>query len=203
MARKLWIGLVAVAFTGAALAAQTFPAGYIDPLPVLAAARQAIGADNLKCVTIVGNRLCRDGRPAAPERQERRLAARRAAGELHADHELGSQDDEGGVRSQAGAQSRRRGNTAWAGWAERRFSGTRIRSSWSTAATRWHHGRSRRRRRLPSPPEDAERWQLELWLNPHGFLKAAMMPGANPKADLAVGAGRDGPRRSDDDTREE
>ena len=31
-------------------------------------------------------------------------------------------------------------------------------------------------------PEDTERWQLDLWLNPHGFLKAARLPGANPQA---------------------
>ena len=35
---------------------------------------------------------------------------------------------------------------------------------------------------VPARPEDAERWQLDLWLNPHGFLKAARMPGANPTA---------------------
>jgi glyoxylase-like metal-dependent hydrolase (beta-lactamase superfamily II) len=43
---------------------------------------------------------------------------------------------------------------------------------------------------------DAERAQLELWLNPHGFLKAARMPGANPVAvwrwELGE-MGRDGP----------
>ena len=32
------------------------------------------------------------------------------------------------------------------------------------------------------PPEDAERYQLDLWLNPPGFIKAARMPGANPSA---------------------
>ena len=32
------------------------------------------------------------------------------------------------------------------------------------------------------PTEDAERYQLDLWLNPPGFLKAARLPGANPKA---------------------
>jgi glyoxylase-like metal-dependent hydrolase (beta-lactamase superfamily II) len=49
---------------------------------------------------------------------------------------------------------------------------------------------------VPLPPLDAERAQLELWLNPHGFLKAAMMPGANPKATWRweLGEmGRDGP----------
>jgi glyoxylase-like metal-dependent hydrolase (beta-lactamase superfamily II) len=35
---------------------------------------------------------------------------------------------------------------------------------------------------VAAPPEDAERWQLDLWMNPHGFLKAARKPGANPKA---------------------
>ena len=32
------------------------------------------------------------------------------------------------------------------------------------------------------PPELAELYQLDLWLNPPGFLKAARMPGANPVA---------------------
>src|SRR2546425_13125387 len=35
---------------------------------------------------------------------------------------------------------------------------------------------------IAARPEDAERWQLDMWITPHGFLKAAMMPGANPKA---------------------
>jgi len=35
---------------------------------------------------------------------------------------------------------------------------------------------------IAARPEDAERWQLDMWVTPHGFLKAAMMPGANPKA---------------------
>ena len=30
------------------------------------------------------------------------------------------------------------------------------------------------------PPELAEVYQLDLWLNPHGFLKSARLPGANP-----------------------
>ena len=34
---------------------------------------------------------------------------------------------------------------------------------------------------MPAPaPAAAEVRQLELWLNPHGFIKAAMAPGANP-----------------------
>jgi glyoxylase-like metal-dependent hydrolase (beta-lactamase superfamily II) len=47
-----------------------------------------------------------------------------------------------------------------------------------------------------APPDLAEIYQLDLWLNPHGFLKAARLPGANPKATWRweLGEmGRDGP----------
>ena len=44
-------------------------------------------------------------------------------------------------------------------------------------------------------PDNAELWQLDSWLNPAGFVKAAMMPGANPTAvwrwEMAE-SGRDG-----------
>ncbi len=49
---------------------------------------------------------------------------------------------------------------------------------------------------VAAPPDVAELWQLEMWLNPHGFLKAARLPGANPVAvwrwELGE-MGRDGP----------
>jgi hypothetical protein len=35
---------------------------------------------------------------------------------------------------------------------------------------------------IAAPSDDAQRWQLDMWINPHGFLKAAMLPGANPRA---------------------
>jgi glyoxylase-like metal-dependent hydrolase (beta-lactamase superfamily II) len=47
---------------------------------------------------------------------------------------------------------------------------------------------------LPAPAM-AELWQLDIWLSPPGFLKAAAMPGANPKAVWRwemVESGRDG-----------
>ncbi|MGH9630547.1 MAG: MBL fold metallo-hydrolase, partial [Bryobacteraceae bacterium] len=47
---------------------------------------------------------------------------------------------------------------------------------------------------IPSP-RSAELWQLDIWLNPPGFLKAAAMPGANPQAVWRwemVESGRDG-----------
>ena len=47
---------------------------------------------------------------------------------------------------------------------------------------------------IPSPA-NAELWQLDIWLNPPGFIKAAMAPDANPTAiwrwEMAE-SGRDG-----------
>ena len=49
---------------------------------------------------------------------------------------------------------------------------------------------------MTSAPEDVSIGQLEIWMNPHGFLKAARLPGANPRAvwrwELGE-MGRDGP----------
>src|SRR5881409_828700 len=54
------------------------------------------------------------------------------------------------------------------------------------------------------PPDVAEVWPVELVLNPHGFLKAAQLPGANPKAvwrwELGE-MGRDGPEVQPEITR--
>ena len=59
----------------------------------------------------------------------------------------------------------------------------------------WHHD-GPGSAPVAAPPDDAELWQLEMWLNPHGFLKAARLPGANPVAvwrwELGE-MGRDGP----------
>ena len=47
--------LTAVLLMGVVVATQRqFPPGYLDPAPILTAARQAIGTDNLRCVTIAG-----------------------------------------------------------------------------------------------------------------------------------------------------
>jgi hypothetical protein len=41
--------------TAAAVAAQQYPPGLIDPAPILADARRVIGTDHLRCVTIGGS----------------------------------------------------------------------------------------------------------------------------------------------------
>jgi hypothetical protein len=59
MASRRWVVVVLLVLLGWSPAAQQratpqFQPGYVDPQPVLAAARKAVGVDNLKCVTMSG-----------------------------------------------------------------------------------------------------------------------------------------------------
>ena len=88
----------------------------------------------------------------------------------------------------------RPGSTASAG-STARCSRTHIRSSCVNGSHAWHMD-GPGAPPVASTPDVAEIYQLELWLNPHGFLKAARLPGANPKATWRweLGEmGRDGP----------
>ncbi len=78
------------------------------------------------------------------------------------------------------ATIRRRGNTGSAGSAARRRRRTSRQTHIVNGRYAWHIDGSGAP--VAVPPEMAEVYQLDVWLNPHGFLKAARMPGANPKA---------------------
>src|SRR5712664_3831194 len=54
MPKRVWIQFVLAALMSGTAAAQGFAPGYLDPQPVLQAASKAIGNDKLKCVTISG-----------------------------------------------------------------------------------------------------------------------------------------------------
>src|SRR5688572_13031826 len=51
---RLFAALVAIVLAGALVRTQSFPPGYVDPLPLLAAASQEIGEANLRCITFSG-----------------------------------------------------------------------------------------------------------------------------------------------------
>jgi hypothetical protein len=175
---------------------QALAPGYVDPLPVLAAAEQAIGVRNLRCVTIggsgyaaiVGQQRLAEKNVDWPRGEPLTRYRRVMNWELRAMKEEFERPP-----------GRNPGSWKWGlGW----FGGTPLqRSSHQVflvnGAHAWH------RDGADSAPVAAttalaELWQLELWLNPHGFLKAARMPGANPVAvwrwELGE-MGRDGPTR--------
>jgi glyoxylase-like metal-dependent hydrolase (beta-lactamase superfamily II) len=182
-----------VACAGGSIAGQQQP-GYLDPQPVLAAARAAIGADSLRCVTIagtgyagmVGQQRLHDknvdwprGEPLANYTRTMNWEARTMREEF---------DRKPGLNPASWKYGQ-----GWAGGTPTQRNAHQVFLASGTHA--WHlDGPGGAPTALP--PLDAERAQLELWLNPHGFLKAAQMPGANPRATWRweLGEmGRDGP----------
>jgi glyoxylase-like metal-dependent hydrolase (beta-lactamase superfamily II) len=172
---------------------QQLPPGYLDPQPILAAARRAIGADNLRCVTLSGTAY---------------------AGAVGQQREAGKNIDWPRIDSLANytrtmnwaAQTMKEefdrkpglAPAGWkygVGWIDGPLQQNQHQIFMLNGDRAWYlDGPSSRP--VAAPPELAGIYQVELWLNPHGFLKAAAMPGANPKGvwrwELGE-MGRDGP----------
>ena len=183
MMRGPTTSLVLLAFVtllSRSVAAQGLPPGYVDPHPILDAAAAAIGTPNLRCVTVSGD----------------------AYGGMVGQQRLAGYDVDW-PRGQPLT-----GYTRTMDWDRRTMTETFEREPGHNPAgwkygLGWRGGTPLQRYReqtfvvsgddawhvdgsggvsVAAPSRDAERWQLELWLNPHGFLKAARLPGANPRA---------------------
>ena len=171
--------LVLTSHAGAGTMQELAP-GYVDPDPVLDAAAVAIGASSLRCVTISGDayggmvgqqRLAGydiDWPRGEPLTGYTRTMdwERRTMTETF-DREPGH--NPAGWKYGLGW----RGGTA--------FQQHRAQTFVVSEDQAWHVDGSTGTP-VAAPPRDAELWQLELWLNPHGFLKAARLPGADPRA---------------------
>jgi glyoxylase-like metal-dependent hydrolase (beta-lactamase superfamily II) len=162
------------------LVAQEFEPGYIDPAPILAAASAAIGEDRLSCISIAGtaysgmvgqqrlNGYEVDWPRGEPLRNYSRVI------------------DWDNVRM-IETFDRDPGNNpaSWKyglGW----YGGTPLqqqeRQIFSLNGEFAWHQDGQNADPIAVSSVDAERWQLDMWLTPHGFLKAARLPGANPRA---------------------
>jgi glyoxylase-like metal-dependent hydrolase (beta-lactamase superfamily II) len=182
------IFLALPALLGATLAAQTLPRGYVDPGPVLRAAAQAIG--DLKCITFSGTAYT--GKVGQNVTQDTDWPR----GEPLTNYTRTLYYD---ARASVEQFTRKPGQNprSWkygVGW----LGGTPLQQhERQTFAVRdlhaWHLDGDGTN---PIPATGlAELWQLDIWLSPHGFLRAAMAPGANPKAVWRwelVESGRDG-----------
>ena len=174
-------------------AAQQQP-GYVDPRPILEAARKAIGVDGLRCVTVrgtgyagmVGQQRLNDknvdwprGEPLDNYVRTMNWDARTITEEFDRKPGLNPASWKYGLGWVGGTPLQRNAHQIFM----------------ASGSHAWHLDGAGSAP-VPLPPLEAERAQLELWLNPHGFLKAALMPGANPKATWRweLGEmGRDGP----------
>jgi glyoxylase-like metal-dependent hydrolase (beta-lactamase superfamily II) len=192
MVRRMTAGVL-VAVAAASLSAQRFPPGFVDPEPVLKAAAAAIGADQVSCITMTGSGY-------AGIVGQQRLAEKNVdwpRGEPLANY---TRTMNWAARTMVESFDRKPGlNPASWKWGLGWIGGTPVQQqSRQTFAVNDKHAWSIDGTNPPVAASalDAERAQLELWLNPHGFLKAARMPGANPVAvwrwELGE-MGRDGP----------
>ncbi len=181
-----------VALVGATVVAQTLPPGYVDPEPVLAAAAKAIGSDRLKCVTISGTAY---GGAVGQQRESARNVDWPRVDQL-ANY---TRTMDWPNRTMREEFDRKPGlnPAAWkygVRWVDGLLQQHPHQTFIVSGSQAWHlDGPSPP---VPSSPDLAEIYQLDMWLNPHGFLKAARMPGANPRAvwrwELGE-MGRDGP----------
>ena len=197
MARRVRIlFLVSVLFggTGAAGVAQQFPPGYVDPGPVLQAAARAIGTANVKCLTVSGTAY--DGAVGQQKETGKNVDWPRIDSLANYTRTMNWE-----ARTMKEEFDRTPGlnPAAWKygiGWTDGPLQQNRHQMFMVNGNHAWHMD-GFGAEPVASPPQDAEIYQLEMWLNPHGFLKAAMMPGANPKAvwrwELGE-TGRDGPQ---------
>lgn len=171
----------------------TFPPGYVDPQPILAAAAKAIGADSLRCVTIGGTAY---GGAVGQQRESAWNVDWPRVDQLaNYTRTMNWQ-----TRTMREEFDRKPGlnPAAWkygVGWVDGPLQQHQRQTFVVSGRHAWHKD-GPTAPPVAVRPDLAEIYELDMWLNPHGFLKAARMPGANPKATWRweLGEmGRDGP----------
>jgi len=182
-----------VMLTGASMAARQLPPGFVDPMPVLDAAAKAIGTANLRCVTISGTAY------AGAVGQQRESARNVDWPRIDAlANYTRTMDWEHASMREEFTRKPGLNPAAWK-YGVRWVDGPLQQQSRQIFTVKddyaWHMD-GPAAAPVASTPDLAEIYQLDMWLNPHGFLKAARLPGANPRATWRweLGEmGRDGP----------
>jgi glyoxylase-like metal-dependent hydrolase (beta-lactamase superfamily II) len=199
LAKTLAVIATLIAVTGALAVAQRPPAdrpltpGFVDPKPVLDAAVRAIGADKLRCLTISGTAYA----GAVGQQFESAINIDWPRIESLANYTRTMNWDE---KTMVEEFDRKPGLSpaSWkygVGWVDGPLQKQQHQKFVVNGRVAWQIDGTGSAP-IASPPDLAEIYQLEMWLNPPGFLKAAMLPDANPRAvwrwELGE-SGRDGP----------
>ncbi len=161
-------------------ASQAQDPGFLDPYPILAAASAAIGEERLQCVSI-------SGRAYTGMVGQQRLNGYEVdwpRGEVLNNYTRVI--DWQNVRMVETFEREPGHNPAgWKyglGWRGGEPLQTETRQTFSLNGEYGWSRDGEDAAAVAARPLDAERWQLDMWLTPHGFLKAARLPGANPRA---------------------
>ena len=171
--------LAVVTLLGIRTPAQQFPPGFVDPTPILAAAAREIGQANFKCVTFSGTGYG----GAVGQTFEHAVNVDWPRIDALANYTR-TINWETGTSKETFDRKPGLNPASWKyglGWVDgtptqknlRQTHLTNGKYSWSIDGD----GAP-----VAASPEDAERYQLDVWMNPPGFIKAARMPGANPRA---------------------
>ena len=179
MTKRLFGTVALLIMVGGRLPAQEFPPGYVDPAPLLAAVAEEIGEANLTCITYSGTGY--DGAVGQTFENAVNIDWPRIDSMANYTRTINwatgtskeTFDREPGLNPAAWKYG-----IGWEGGTptQRETRQTHI----VNGASAWHMDGDGPP--VAVPPELAEVYQLDMWLNPPGFLKAARLPGANPVA---------------------
>ncbi len=177
--KKRLVGVVLLVLVGGPLAAQEFSPGYVDPAPLLAAVAAEIGEADLRCIAFSGNGFAGavgqtfDNSYNVDWPRIDALANYTRVIDWENETSVETFDRQPGLTP-----------ASWKyglGWRSGTPTQRETRQTHVTnGAHAWHMDGDGAPEAVP--PEIAEVYRLDLWLNPHGFLKAARLPGANPVA---------------------
>jgi glyoxylase-like metal-dependent hydrolase (beta-lactamase superfamily II) len=181
MARRFWLGLSLaglLAVMGTTVATQQFAPGYVDPAPLLAAAAREINEANLRCVTFSGTGY------SGPVGQTFENAPNVDWPRSEMANYTRTINWDAGTSKESFERKPGLSPASWKyglGWQDGTPTAKEARQTHIVNGKyAWHMDGNGPP--VAVPPELAEIYQLDLWLNPAGFIKAARKPGANPKA---------------------
>lgn len=156
---------------------QELPRGHVDPFPVLDAAAKAMGVDALRCIAFsgtgaagkVGQNVLQStdwpqGEPLDAYTRTIDFANRSSVERFRREPGLNPASWKYGPGWLGGTPLQRHAQQTFAVLGEH---------AWHVDGTQGSP---------VAAPSMAELWQLDIWMTPHGFVKAARMPGAEPTA---------------------
>jgi glyoxylase-like metal-dependent hydrolase (beta-lactamase superfamily II) len=178
MARTLFVLITILIAAGSRIPAQQFPPGFVDPAPLLAAAAKAIGEQSLRCVTFSGTGY------SGPVGQTFENAVNIDWPRSEMGNYTRTINWETGTSKETFDRKPGNNPASWKyglGWVDGTPTQRNVRQTHVVNGRyAWHMDGDGPP--VAVSPEMAEIYQLDIWLTPHGFLKAARMPGANPRA---------------------
>ena len=177
--KRLFGTVALLMMLGSQAPAQEFPPGYVDPEPLLAAVAEEIGEGNLRCITYSGTGY--SGAVGQTFENAVNVDWPRIDGMANytrtINWDAGTSKETFDRKPGLNPASWKYG-IGWEGGTPRQKQTRQTHVVNGTVA--WHVDGNEAP--VAVAPELAEVYQLDMWLNPHGFLKAARLPGANPVA---------------------